>query len=297
MAEKISGAVFKLGIPKGSLQESTYRLFERAGWKIGESGRAYTPTIDDEGIDVLLLRAQEMARYVELGVLDAGLTGQDWVRETGADVVEVATFTYAKAGFRPVRWVLAVPTNSDIKTPADLDGKLVATEVVNVTRKFFTQYGVKPNVEFSWGATEAKPPELADAIVELTETGASLRANGLRIIETVMTSTTALIANRNVWEHDAEKKKKIEQIRRLLQGALDAVFHVGLKMNVPSGRLDAVIEKLPALKRPTVAPLSEKGWFSLEVILEEKSVRDLIPALLEAGATGIVEYPLNKVIF
>jgi ATP phosphoribosyltransferase len=297
MPETTNKTLLNLGLPKGSLEESTYRLFERAGWKIGSTGRAYTPTIDDEGIAVLLLRAQEMARYVELGVLDAGLTGQDWVRETGADVVEAATFTYAKAGFRPVMWVLAVPNDSTVRTPADLDGKLVATEIVNVTRRFFTQYGVKPNVEFSWGATEAKPPELADAIVELTETGASLRANGLRVVETVMTSTTALIVNRGVWEGDERKRKKIEQIRLLLQGALDAAFHVGLKMNVPTDRLDAVIEKLPALKRPTVAPLSEKGWHSLEVILEEKSVRDLIPALLEAGATGIVEYPLNKVIF
>ncbi|MBZ0270509.1 ATP phosphoribosyltransferase [bacterium] len=286
----------RLGLPKGSLQESTFELFGRAGWKIRATERGYTPYIDDEEIDVLLLRAQEMARYVELGVLDAGLTGQDWVRESGADVTEVAAFIYAKAGFRPVRWVLAVPNDSPVRSPKDLDKKLIATEVTNIARQYFREHGVTPVIEFSWGATEAKPPELADAIIELTETGSSLRANGLRIVDTVMSSTTALIANKTAFKDDS-KRRKIEQVRLLLQGAMDAASRVGLKMNVPAATLDAVIGKLPALRNPTVSRLSESDWFSVDVILEEKTVRDLIPVLREAGATGLVEYPLNKVIF
>ncbi|MCB9488172.1 MAG: ATP phosphoribosyltransferase [Deltaproteobacteria bacterium] len=290
--------ILKLGLPKGSLQESTFELFQRAGWRIRSTSRGYIPDIDDPEMEILLLRAQEMARYVEMGYLDAGLTGQDWVKESGADVHEVTTFKYAKAGFRPVRWVLAVPNESPIQSAKDLEGGLIATEVVNFTREYFKAQGVNVRVEFSWGATEVKPPHLADAIVELTETGNSLRANGLRIVETLMESTTAMIANKKAWE-DPDKQRKIAQIQMLVQGALNAGGRVGIKLNIQQNGKAKVLDVLKdqGLHSPTVNQLSDPDWFAIDVIMEEKKVRDLIPVLKEAGAEGIVEYPLNKIIF
>lgn len=285
----------KLGLPKGSLQESTFRLFEKAGYKIHVGSRSYIPTIDDPELTGLLIRAQEMARYVNHGALDAGLTGRDWVLEQGAKVVEVAELRYAKAGLRPVRWVIAVPEESKIKTIKDLQGKRIATELVGYTKRYLRERGVKAEVEFSWGATEVKPPQLADAIVELTETGSSLRANKLRIVETILESNTLLIANKESWK-DPWKRRKIENIAMLLQGAIAAQEKVGLKLNVKKRDLAAVIAELPALNTPTVNHLSDPNWHSVEVIVDETVVRDLIPVLKRAGATGIVEYPLNKVI-
>jgi ATP phosphoribosyltransferase len=285
-----------LGLPKGSLQESTLRLFKKAGYNITVDARSYFPTIDDEEMAGMLIRAQEMARYVSQGILDCGLTGRDWTMEQGGDVVEVAELKYAKAGLRPVRWVVAVPENSEIKSIKDLQGKRIATELVEYTRSYLKKNGVNANVEFSWGATEVKPPLLADAIVELTETGSSLRANKLRIVETILESNTLLIANKKAWT-DAWKKRKIENLHMLLQGAIEAEQKVGLKMNVPDAVLAAIQKLLPALHTPTLAQLADKGWSSLEVIISEKLVRDLIPQLKRAGASGIVEYPLNKVIY
>jgi ATP phosphoribosyltransferase len=285
----------KLGIPKGSLQDATMKLFRRGGFDIQVGSRSYFPTVDDEELDCVLIRAQEMARYVEDGVLDAGLTGRDWVAENDAQVVEVADLVYAKQSFRKVRWVLAAPENSDIKGPKDLEGKVIATELVKATERYLARHGVRAHVEFSWGATEVKPPLLADAIVEVTETGSSLRANKLKILDTVMESNTVLIANRSAWE-DPWKREKLGNIKLLLEGAMLAFGKVGLMLNVHKDNLRAVLDVLPALKRPTISELSEQGWVAINTILEEKLVRVILPQLKQAGAQGIVEYPLNKII-
>lgn len=285
-----------LGLPKGSLQESTVALFKKAGWNIYLGSRELTPRIDDPELSGLLIRAQEMAGYVAEGVLDCGLTGRDWVMEQRAKVKEICALTYSKVGFSPVRWVLAVPQDSPIKSPRGLSGKCIATEVVNLTKAYLKQHGVKnARVEFSWGATEAKPPRLADAIVEVTETGSSLAANNLRIVDTVLWSETVLIANFKSWR-DPWKRAKMKTLALMLKGALAAGAKVGLKMNVPQKRLKEVIKKLPALHTPTLSSLADSGWFSLEVVVDEKAVRDLVPQLKAAGASGIIEYPLNKVI-
>lgn len=286
----------KFGIPKGSLQESTIKMFERAGFEIKVSSRSYFPTIDDEEIEPMLIRAQEMSRYVEEGVIDTGLTGKDWILENSSDVVEVAEFSYAKQSLTPVRWVLAVPNDSNIKSVKDLEGKRIATELVNVTREYLRKNGVNARVEFSWGATEIKVPCLVDAIVEITETGSTLRAHNLKIIDTITESTTRLIANKNAWQNE-EKRKKIENIALLLKGALSAIGKVGLKMNVPLMSIDDVLKLLPALQAPTISELRGGGWMDVDTILDEKIVRGLIPELKRAGATGIVEYPLNKIIY
>jgi ATP phosphoribosyltransferase len=285
----------KLGIPKGSLENATVDLFRRAGFQITTSSRSYFPAIDDPEIECMLIRAQEMARYVEDGVLDAGLTGRDWVEENEAHVENVADLIYAKQSFGKVRWVLAVPEVSPYKSVKDLQGKIIATELVAATKRYLERNGVTAKVEFSWGATEVKPPELADAIVEVTETGSSLRANKLRIIETVLESNTQLIANVDSWK-DPEKRQKLEDMKMLLQGAINALGKVGLMLNVEKINLDAVLAVLPALKRPTISTLSEDGWLAVNTILEESTVRTIIPRLKAAGAQGIVEYPLNKII-
>lgn len=285
----------KLGLPKGSLQESTLKLFRKAGYSINVSSRSYYPGINDPELEGMLIRAQEMAGYVENGIIDCGLTGKDWIMEQNADVVEVAELIYAKEGLRPIRWVLAVPNDSKIKSVKDLQGKRIATELVGFTKRWLKKNKVKAEVDFSWGATEVKPPQLADAIVELTETGNSLRANNLRIVEVLFESTTRFIANKSAWQ-DKWKRKKMENVVMLLQGALAAEEKVGLKMNVREKDMKRVMELLTSLHSPTIAPLTEKGWFDLDVIIEEKRVRDLIPQLKAAGASGIVEYPLNKVI-
>lgn len=287
--------VLNIGLPKGSLQDSTLHLFRKAGFTITVGSRSYVPMIDDPELSGLLIRAQEMARYVQDGILDVGLTGRDWVLEQNAKVKEVCTLLYARGGLRPVRWVVAVPEESPIRSVKDLNGKRVATELVQYTKRYLKESGVEAQVEFSWGATEVKAPRLADAIVELTETGSSLRANKLRVVETILESTTVLIANRESWK-DPWKRKKIENIALLLQGALRAEEKVGLKMNVGRDDLDRILKVLPALQNPTISTLSEAGWFSLEVIVDEKTVRELIPLLKTEGASGIVEYPLNKVI-
>lgn len=288
--------VIRIGIPKGSLQESTFELFRRAGFNISVNARSYIPSIDDEEISPLLIRAQEIPRYTELGILDAGITGKDWIEEQEAKVIEVAELVYSKQGFRPVRIVLAVADNSSIQSVKDLQGKRIATEYVNLTQKYLKRNGVEANVEFSWGATEVKVPELADAIVELTETGSSLRAHNLRIVEEIMVSTTRLIANPKSWE-DEWKRKKIEDIAMLLVGALNGAQLVGLKMNVHKDNLEKIISLLPALKNPTISHLTDPEWVAVEVVLDEKQSRSLIPQLSRAGAQGIVEYPLNKVVF
>ena len=285
----------KLGIPKGSLENATIDLFRRAGFVITTSSRSYFPAIDDPEIECMLIRAQEMARYVEDGVLDAGLTGRDWVEENEAKVENVADLIYAKQSFGKVRWVLAVPESSPYKSVKDLQGKIIATELVAATKRYLERNGVTAKVEFSWGATEVKPPELADAIVEVTETGSSLRANKLRIIETVLESNTQLIANVSSWK-DPEKRQKLEDMKMLLQGAINALGKVGLMLNVEKVNLNAVLAVLPALKRPTISTLSEDGWLAVNTILEESTVRTIIPRLKAAGAQGIVEYPLNKII-
>jgi ATP phosphoribosyltransferase len=287
--------VLKLGIPAGSLQEATAELFRRAGYKISFSSRSYYPSIDDEEIDGLLIRAQEMARYVEDGVLDAGLTGYDWIVETGADVHEVAELVFSKVSRRPVRWVLCVPEDSPIKSVKDLEGKRIATEAVGVTTKYLKKHGVTAKVEFSWGATEVKPPKLADAIVEVTETGSSLRANNLRILDEVLTSTTRLIANHQAYA-DPWKRQKIDDLALMLLGAMAADGKVGLMMNVPRQDLDRVVAILPALQNPTISDLADRAWVAVNTILDESIVRHIIPRLKEAGARGIVEYPLNKII-
>jgi ATP phosphoribosyltransferase len=285
----------KLGIPKGSLQDATIALFKRAGWNIYADGRSYFPSIDDPEIECMLIRAQEMARYVEHGVLDAGLTGIDWVVESGLTVESVTTLTYSKQTRTKVRWVLAVPEASSFQKAEDLEGKIIATELVEVSKRYFASKGVNVKVEFSWGATEVKPPTLADAIVEVTETGSSLKANRLRIIDTVMESETHLIASKQALA-DADKKRKVEQIALMLRGAIDAQSLVGLLLNVRRTDLPGVLKVLPALNAPTISELSDSDWVAINTILEEKVARDVIPRLKAANATGIVEYPLNKVV-
>ncbi len=287
--------ILRLGLPKGSLQDSTLKLFKKAGYHISISSRSYYPSFDDPEIQAMLVRAQEMAGYVEAGVMDCGLTGKDWILEQNASVHEAAELIYAKEGLRPVRWVIAVPNDSKIKTVKDLRGKRIATELVGFTKRYLKSKGVKAEVDFSWGATEVKPPHLADAIVELTETGTSLRANNLRVIDTILESSTRFIANRKAWQ-DKWKRQKMENIIMLLKGALAAEENVGLKMNVSSKNLKRVMSLLSAMHSPTISALSEKGWYALEVMINEKTVRDIIPKLKMAGASGIVEYPLNKVI-
>jgi ATP phosphoribosyltransferase len=285
----------KLGIPKGSLENATIELFRRAGFNISTSSRSYFPAIDDPEIECMLIRAQEMARYVEDGVLDAGLTGRDWVEENEARVQTVCDLIYAKQSFGKVRWVLAVPEASAIRSVKDLEGKIVATELVATTKRYLAANGVKAKVEFSWGATEVKPPDLADAIVEVTETGSSLRANKLRIIETVLESNTQLIASAEAWSDDW-KRHKLEDIQMLLEGAMNALGKVGLMLNVSRDCLDAVLAALPALKNPTISQLSQGDWLAVNTILDESTVRTIIPRLKKAGAQGIVEYPLNKIV-
>jgi len=285
----------KLGIPKGSLENATIDLFRRAGFNITTSSRSYFPAIDDPEIECMMIRAQEMARYVEDGVLDAGLTGRDWIEESEANVHAVADLIYAKQSFGKVRWVLAVPETSPFQSVKDLEGKIIATELVATTRRYLAKNGVKAKVEFSWGATEVKPPVLADAIVEVTETGSSLRANKLRIVETVLESNTQLIANLDSWK-DAAKRRKMEDIHLLLDGAINALGRVGLMLNVRKDCLPAVLSILPALKKPTISNLSDEEWVAVHTILEEMTVRNIIPRLKEAGGQGIVEYPLNKIV-
>jgi ATP phosphoribosyltransferase len=285
----------RLGIPKGSLQDATIALFKRAGWNIYTDGRSYFPTIDDPEVECMLIRAQEMARYVDHGVLDAGLTGIDWVVESGLDLTSITSLTYSKQSRRKVRWVLAVPEGSGFEKAEDLEGKIVATELVEVSKRYFASKGVNVKVEFSWGATEVKPPTLADAIVEVTETGSSLKANRLKIIDTVMESETHLIAGKNAVA-DPWKREKIDQIAMMLRGAIDAQSQVGLMLNVQRGNLDAVLAVLPALNSPTISQLSNSDWVAVNTIVEERVARDVIPRLKAAQATGIVEYSLNKVV-
>lgn len=285
----------KLGIPKGSLENATIDLFRRAGFNISVSSRSYFPSIDDPEIECMLIRAQEMARYVEDGILDAGLTGLDWVKESEAEVETVADLVYSKASFGKVRWVLAVPESSPVQSVKDLEGKIIATELVQFTKNYLKANGVTAKVEFSWGATEVKPPVLADAIVEVTETGSSLRANKLRIVEELMSSNTQLIANKTSWA-DTWKQQKLSDIRLLLDGAIAALGKVGLMLNVRRADLEKVLATLPALKNPTVSQLSDSEWVAVNTILDEITVRNLIPRLKAAGAQGIVEYPLNKIV-
>jgi len=285
----------KLGLPKGSLQEASLHLFRRAGYEITLNPRSYFPAIDDDEIECMLIRAQEMPRYVEDGILDAGLTGRDWILENEAQVVEIADLVYAKQTFGTVRWVLAAPEKSPFQSVRDLEGKVIATELVGVTRRYLAEKGVKAKVEFSWGATEVKPPVLADAIVEVTETGSSLRANGLRILETVLESNTKFIANRIAWG-DSWKRRKIETLVMLLQGAIEAAGKVGLMLNVLRADLERVLAVLPALKGPTISQLSDPEWVAVNTVIEEKTVREIIPRLKAAHAQGIVEYPLNKIV-
>lgn len=285
----------RLGVPKGSLQQATVDLFARAGWRIAVDGRSYVPAIDDPEIECLMVRAQEMPRYVETGALDAGLTGRDWIVETGADVVEVADLVYAKTGLGRVRWVVAVPEESKLRSAGDLEGRVIATEAVRLTRRWLAERGVSARVEFSWGATEVKVPALADAIVEVTETGRSLRANRLRVIDTVLESSTKLIANRDAWK-DAWKRDKTDTIALLLRAAIEALGKVGLMLNVHRNDLARVVAVLPALKKPTVSPLHESDWLAVNTVVDELRVRTLMPALLAAGAQGIVEYPLTKIV-
>lgn len=290
-----SDRILKLGIPAGSLQEATGKLFLQAGYRIQFSSRSYYPTIDDDEIECLLIRAQEMARYVETGVIDAGLTGFDWIAENRADVHQVAELVFSKASRRPVRWVLAVPNDSPIRSVKDLEGKRIATEAVNLTKDYLAKFGVTAIVEFSWGATEVKPPRLADAIVEITETGSSLRANNLRIVDDVLTSTTRFIANHGAWENEW-KRTKIENIVTMLQGVLEADGKVYMMLNVRKSDLDGVLDVLPSLERPTVSSLAEEDWYAVSTVLDERVVRDLVPMLKAKGAQGIVETPINKII-
>ena len=288
--------ILKLGIPKGSLEKATIELFDKSGWRIKLSSRNYFPEIDDDELSCSICRAQEMSRYVESGILDAGITGKDWILENESDIVVVADLVYSKVSKRPTRWVLAVPGDSEVRKIEDLEGKKIATELVNFTRKYFKKHGVNVDVEFSWGATEGKVVSgLADAIVEVTETETTIRAHGLRIIRDLMESNTQLIANKEAWQNPW-KREKISNMALLLQGALRADKIVGLKMNVPSDKLENVISILPSLNAPTVASLYQKEWFSVETVISEHEVRDLVPRLLKAGAEGIVEYSLNKVI-
>ena len=284
-----------LGLPKGSLQDATFNMMKKAGFNVTVGTRSYTPAIDDPGISCRLIRPQEISRYVELGLLDAGITGYDWICENGSDVVEVSEMCYSKATSRPVHWVLAVPENSPVKTVKDLQGKRIATEAVGLTRRYLEKHGVTAEIEFSWGATEVKAPELVDAIVELTETGSSLHANNLRVVDTILTSTTRLIANKAAWAEKV-KRAKIEQLALLLNGAIAAENRVLLKLNVLSENRAAVLALLPSLQSPTVMPLGDPAWSAVETVVEESAVRDLVPLLRQAGAKGIIELPLNKLI-
>ncbi|MFQ3550239.1 MAG: ATP phosphoribosyltransferase [Armatimonadota bacterium] len=285
-----------MALPKGSLQEATFNLFKKAGWVFHVNSRSYNPSVDDQEIEVTLLRAQEIARYVEAGILDVGITGYDNIQECNADVQEVCELLYSKATHKPYRWVLAVPKGSNIRGPKDLEGKRVATELVNVTKRYFEKNNVNVDVEFSWGATEVKVPELVDAIVEGTETGSTLKAHGLEIIDELLQSTTRFICNKQSWQ-DPWKRQKIENIAMMLKAALEAENLVGLKMNIPAEKKDDVLSQLPALKMPTISTLADTNWLAAEIIVEENAVRELIPKLKRAGAEGIVEYPLNKVIY
>lgn len=288
--------LLRLGLPKGSLQEATVEKMAKAGYHITVSSRSYIPYVDDEELEIRFIRAQEVSRYVEHGYLDAGITGHDWIEENGSKVHEVGEFIFSKATRQPARWVLAVPEYSAVQSVRDLEGKRIATEVVNLTRRYLRQHGVKAEVEFSWGATEVKAHELVDAIVDITETGSSLRANKLRIVDTLLTSTPRLIANPEAWR-DAWKRAKIETLALLLRGALEAEAKVGLKMNIPEAKLARLLESLPALRNPTISALSLAGWVAVETVIDEHVVRELIPRLKAAGAEGIIEYPLNKVVY
>lgn len=292
----ISMNKLKIGIPKGSLQDSTLHLMSKAGFNFSVSSRSYFPSVDDEELEAMLIRAQEIARYVEDGVFDAGLTGYDWVIENGVDVISVCDLVYSKQSMRKVKWVLAVHENSPVKSVKDLEGKRIATEVVGITHAYLKKHGVHATVEFSWGATEVKTPDLVDAIVEVTETGGSLRANKLRIVDVVLESNTMLIANKQSW-NEPWKREKIENIAMLLQGAINAGNRVGLKMNLRKSDLEKITSLIPALRKPTVSQLSDPDWVAIETIIEEKVVRAIIPQLKRNGAEGIIEYPLNKVIY
>jgi ATP phosphoribosyltransferase len=285
-----------LGLPKGSLEESTKNLFAKAGWKITTSSRSYKPSIDDPELDGRFIRAQEVSRYVEHGFFDCGLTGYDWIQENESDVVEVCDLVYSRASTLKSRWVLCVPENSTIQKAEDLRGKRVATELVNTVKRYFAEKKVDVTIEFSWGATEVKVPDLVDAIVDITETGSSLRANKLRIVDTLLETNTKLIANKNSWANPA-KRRKIETIALMLRGALEAESKVGLKLNAPKDKLDAIIKAVPSLRNPTISPLSNPDWVALETIIDESVVREILPQLKLLGAEGIVEYPLNKVIY
>ncbi|WPJ94566.1 ATP phosphoribosyltransferase [Coraliomargarita algicola] len=285
-----------LGLPKGSLQDSTIKLFGKAGFNISVSSRSYRPSIDDEELDGRFVRAQEVSRYVEHGYFDCGLTGQDWVRENDSDVVEVCSLVYSRASNKRSKWIIAVPAASPVQTVKDLEGKRIATEVVNITRQYLKDNGVNAEVEFSWGATEVKVPDLVDAIVDLTETGNSIRANNLRIVDTLLYTNTVLIANKAAWENPA-KRKKIESIAMLLQAALEANSKVGLKLNIEKSKLNDVLADLPALRNPTINRLTDEAWVAIDTIIDEKVVREIIPELKKRGAEGIIEYPLNKVVF
>ena len=286
--------ILRIGLPKGSLQDSTVDLFKRAGYHIRIPSRSYFPEIDDPQISCVMFRAQEMSRYVEQGVVDLGITGHDWVVENGSDVHEVAEMQYSKATARPARWVLVVPAESSVQKPEDLAGGIVATELIETTRRYFQEKNIEVDVEFSWGATEVKA-RLVDAIVDITETGSSLRANNLRIVDEILSSTTRLIANHAAW-NDPAKRDKIESLELLLRGAIDARHRVGLKMNVPQDKLEAILAMLPAEQSPTVSPLADQGWSAIEIIVEDRLERELVPRLNKAGATGLISYPLNKVI-
>ncbi len=288
--------VVMFGLPKGSLEEATIKLFAKAGWNIRKSSRSYKPSIDDEEIEGRFVRSQEISRYVDHGFFDVGLCGYDWIVENGSDVVEVCDLIYSRASNRPSYWVLAVPEASEIKTVEDLQGKRIATEVVNLTRRFLEDKGVEAEVEFSWGATEVKVPDMVDAIVDLTETGNSLVANKLRIVDTLLKTNTKLVANKQSWENPI-KRQKIENIAMMLEAALEATDKVGLKLNAPRANLEKILSILPALRNPTVNRLSDEGWSAIEVILSERNVRDIVPKLKQMGAEGIIEYPLNKVVY
>ena len=291
-----SKKILRFGLPKGSLQDATVQKMAKAGWNISVSSRSYIPYVDDEELEIRLIRAQEISRYVDHGYLDCGITGLDWIEENGSDVYEVGEFLFSKVSRKPARWVLCVPEDSPVKSVKDLQGKRIATEVVNLTSKYLKRHGVKAEVEFSWGATEVKAHELVDAIVEVTETGSSLRANKLRIVDELLSSTPRLIANHKAWQ-DKWKRQKIETIALLLKGALEAETKVGLKMNIRQRDLPKLLKNLPALRNPTISNLSLKGWVAVETIIDEHIVRELIPALKAAGAEGVTEYPLNKVVY
>ena len=292
----MSAPKLRFGLPKGSLQEATIEKMAKAGFNIQVSSRSYIPYVDDDELEIRLIRAQEISRYVEHGYLDCGITGHDWIMENGSKVHEVGEFLFSKVSRRPARWVLCVPENSQVKSVKDLEGKRIATEVVNLTKRYLKKHGVQAEVEFSWGATEVKAHELVDAIVEVTETGSSLRANKLRIVDELLSSTPRLIANHTSWK-DKWKRHKIETLSLLLKGALEAESKVGLKMNISEKNLDHLLKSLPALRNPTISSLSQKGWVAVETIIDEHVVRELIPQLKAAGAEGIIEYPLNKVVY